>query len=63
MAFAVIASGTVDIPTTAAPSMRAIRISAGVSKEGPEKAKYTPLRTEMRSSIAAFSNAAENSGS
>ena len=31
-----ITSGTVDMPTASAPRMRAIRISAGVSKDGPE---------------------------
>ena len=30
--FATIASGTVDIPTTSAPRVRSIRISAGVSQ-------------------------------
>ena len=34
---AAIASGTVDMPTASAPAMRAKRISAGVSKEGPAK--------------------------
>ena len=29
-------SGTVDMPTASAPSVRIARISAGVSKEGPE---------------------------
>ena len=29
-------SGTVDMPTASAPIMRAMRISAGVSKDGPE---------------------------
>jgi hypothetical protein len=31
-----ITSGTVDMPTASAPRMRIARISAGVSKEGPE---------------------------
>ena len=31
-----IASGTVDMPTASAPKMRIARISAGVSKDGPE---------------------------
>jgi hypothetical protein len=31
-----ITSGTVDMPTAFAPMIRAMRISAGVSKEGPE---------------------------
>jgi hypothetical protein len=31
-----ITSGTVDMPTASAPSIRIARISAGVSKEGPE---------------------------
>ena len=31
-----ITSGTVDMPTASAPSVRMARISAGVSKEGPE---------------------------
>ena len=31
-----ITSGTVDMPTASAPSTRAMRISAGVSKVGPE---------------------------
>ena len=30
------ASGTVDMPTASAPITRAMRISAGVSNEGPE---------------------------
>ena len=29
-------SGTVDMPTALAPMTRAMRISAGVSKDGPE---------------------------
>lgn len=29
-------SGTVDMPTALAPRTRAMRISAGVSKDGPE---------------------------
>jgi hypothetical protein len=33
---AMMTSGTVDMPTASAPRMRAIRISAGVSKLGPE---------------------------
>jgi len=32
---AAITSGTVDIPTTVPPKVWSIRISAGVSKEGP----------------------------
>ena len=31
-----IVSGTVDMPTASAPSVRAARISAGVSKLGPQ---------------------------
>ena len=31
-----ITSGTVDMPTASAPRMRSARISAGVSKLGPE---------------------------
>ena len=31
-----ITSGTVDMPTASAPRMRRARISAGVSKDGPE---------------------------
>lgn len=31
-----ITSGTVDMPTASPPSSFSIRISAGVSKEGPE---------------------------
>ena len=31
-----ITSGTVDMPTASAPSVRMARISAGVSNEGPE---------------------------
>jgi hypothetical protein len=34
--FARITSGTVDMPTASAPSVRRARISAGVSKLGPE---------------------------
>ena len=34
-----IASGTVDMPTASAPSVRNARISAGVSKLGPQTAR------------------------
>ena len=36
---ATIASGTVDIPTASAPSVRKARISAGVSNDGPLTAR------------------------
>ena len=35
-------SGTVDMPTVSAPSVRSMRISAGVSNAGPSQAAYTP---------------------
>lgn len=34
--------GTVDMPTASAPTMRAMRIYAGVSKLGPRNHMYTP---------------------
>src|SRR5208337_3055330 len=42
MCRATIVSGTVDMPTSVAPSVRKARISAGVSKLGPGVARYTP---------------------
>ena len=40
---AAITSSTVDIPTTSAPSARAMRISAGVSYDGPGEAQVHAL--------------------
>src|SRR6185503_2128786 len=39
---ATMTSGTVDMPTTSAPSVRTIRYSARVSRLGPDTATYTP---------------------
>ena len=39
MCRAAVTSGTVDMPTASAPSVRNTRISAGVSKEGPVSAR------------------------
>src|SRR5439155_18893436 len=50
-----ITSGTVDMPTASAPSVRHMRISAGVSYDGPVKAMYTPWRTGTPAFQQAFS--------
>ena len=49
---ATMASGTVDMPTASAPSVRARRTSAGVSYCGPGKYMYTPSRREISSALA-----------
>src|SRR5690606_4990768 len=46
--FATVTSGTVDMPTASAPIRPSIRISAGVSYDGPLTAAYTPSRRRTR---------------
>src|SRR5579883_296607 len=46
-------SGTVDIPTASAPSDASMRISAGVSYDGPSTPAYTPSATVSPSADAA----------
>src|SRR5882762_2160394 len=46
---AAITSGTVDIPTASAPSRCSMRISAGVSNDGPSRPAYTPSSSGIRS--------------
>src|SRR5207248_8334038 len=48
-----ITSGTVDMPTASAPSRCAMRISAGVSKLGPEDHIYVPSRSAIPVALAA----------
>ena len=54
MCRATIVSGTVDMPTSVAPSVRKARISAGVSKLGPGVARYTPSSSANPSSLRCF---------
>ena len=55
-------SGTVDMPTASAPSVRNARISAGVSKLGPLHARYTPRCNGTPSRAAASSAALRSAG-
>src|SRR5699024_2839160 len=54
-------SGTVDIPTRSAPSVRSMRISAGVSYWGPGIAAYTPSAGREPVAATRASAAAERS--
>ena len=56
-------SCTVDIPTASAPSVAKARISAAVSKVGPDTARYTPSASGVPSSSAAARRPARSSGS
>jgi hypothetical protein len=57
-----ITSGTVDIPTASAPNNFAVRISAGVSKLGPQNQTYTPSCNVIFFVLAAFLNFSHKDG-
>ena len=60
---AAMTSGTVLMPTTSTPIPRNIRISAGVSYDGPSMAASTPVFSGRPISAAAACSNARRSGS
>ena len=63
MCTAAMTSGTVLMPTASAPSVRSMRISAGVSYDGPAIIAYTPWCTGMPAPSAARKSIARSCGS
>ena len=55
-------SGTVDMPTRCAPMVAAMRISAGVSKCGPQNQAYTPSWRVMDCFLAIACNRSRMAG-
>ena len=60
---AAIASTTVLMPAMVPPQLFTIRISAGVSYDGPVNCTYTPSFSGMLSSFAAARSTSHSSGS